>query len=261
MTELFDMLFEKEQGEKRFLDICPGIMLGKVKKNWDTEHPGMVMVEFFLGEKGKSTTGWVPVMQPYAGKSYGEYFFPEIDSVVVVGFLLGNLDSPVVLGCIWDEKNVLPKDTANKENSIKSILTKGGHKIIFDEKKDEEKIEIITAGEISISMQDKEQSITIKDKKGQNLCTINGKEGTITLEAKEKVVFKAGGKNMLTLDGSGKKATLASDNIEVNAGQSLKLKGQSTKLEGNMVEMKAQGSFKVQSSAMLELKGSMTKIN
>ena len=69
MSELFELLFEKDQQEKRLQDICPGVMLGKVKKNWDSEHPGMVMVEFLLGEKGKSTSGWIPVMQPYAGNS------------------------------------------------------------------------------------------------------------------------------------------------------------------------------------------------
>lgn len=261
MADLFDMLFEKSQGEKRLQDICPGLMLGKVKKNWDAEHQGMVQVEFFLGEDGKSTTEWIPVMQFYAGKGYGEYFFPEIDAVVVVGFLLGNLDSPVVLGSIWDKKNVIPENTANEKNSIKSILTKGGHKILFDEKEGEENIKIITAGQLSISLEDKEQKITIQDKKGENLCRICGKEGEISFEAKKKMVFQAGGKEMFTLDGTGKKAILSTDTIEINAKQGLKAKGQSTSLTGNMVEMKAQGSFKVESSAMLELKGSMTKIN
>ena len=261
MSELFELLFEKDQQEKRLQDICPGVMLGKVKKNWDSEHPGMVMVEFLLGEKGKSTSGWISVMQPYAGNSYGQYFLPEVDSVVVVGFLLGNLDSPVVLGCVWDDVNRLPDDMAKEKNTVKSILTKGGHKILFDETEKEEKIEIVTKGEMRISLEDSSQTVTIQDKKGENLCVINGEGGQITLEAKEKIILKAGGKEMLTLDGTGKKASLAADTVEINAGQALTLKGQSTKLEGNMVEMKAQGSFKVESSAMLELKGSMTKIN
>ena len=112
-----------------------------------------------------------------------------------------------------------------------------------------------------ISLEDKDQILTMKDKEGENLCTMNGKDGSITVEAKKKIVLKADGKEMLTLDGTGKKASLEADTIEISAGQALTLKGQSTKLEGNMVEMKSQGSFKVESSAMLELKGSMTKIN
>ena len=35
MSELFTMLFEKDQQEKRLQNVCPGVMLGKVKKNWD----------------------------------------------------------------------------------------------------------------------------------------------------------------------------------------------------------------------------------
>ena len=261
MSELFTMLFEKDQQEKRLQNVCPGVMLGKVKKNWDSEHEGMVLVEFFLGEEGKSTSNSIPVMQPYANNSCGFYFLPEVNSVVVVGFLLGNLDSPIVLGCIWDKVNQLPENMANDKNSIKSILTKGGHKLEFNETENEEKIEITTAGGMCISLEDKDQILTMKDKEGENLCTMNGKDGSITVEAKKKIVLKADGKEMLTLDGTGKKASLEADTIEISAGQALTLKGQSTKLEGNMVEMKSQGSFKVESSAMLELKGSMTKIN
>ena len=128
-------------------------------------------------------------------------------------------------------------------------------------KENEEKIEITTAGGMCISLEDKDQILTMKDKEGENLCTMNGKDGSITVEAKKKIVLKADGKEMLTLDGTGKKASLEADTIEISAGQALTLKGQSTKLEGNMVEMKSQGSFKVESSDMLELMGSMTKIN
>lgn len=258
--ELFDMMFEKNEEQKRLQDVCTGLMLGTVKKNWDQKHKGMLMVELTLGEEGKSTTGWVPVLQSYAGKNYGTYFLPEVSSVVVVGFLQGKLDCPVVLGCLWDKVNTLPTDAPTEKNSIKEILTKNGHRIIFDEKKDDEKITIQSKGQLTVQLEDKEQIITIKDKSGENLCRINGKKGEISIEAKKKLSLKVGGKAMLTLDGSAKKLAVEADNIDIKAGQALKIKGQSTKLEGNMVELKAQGSFKAQAGAMMEIKGAMTKL-
>lgn len=259
-AELYDMMFEKTQQEQRLNNICPGLMLGVVKKNWDKEHQGMVMVEYSVGEKGKSTSGWLPVMQWYAGNHYGSYMLPEIDSIVVIGYLLGELDSPIVLGCLWNKKNELPSDTANEKNSIKKLITKGGHQIIFDETQDKESIVIKTKGELDISLEDKEQIITIKDKSGDNLCKIDGKKGEVTVAAKKKLILQAGGKQMVTLDGTGKKLALEADNIDIKAGQALKIKGQSTKLESNMLEVKAQGSLKAQSSAMMEVKAAMLKV-
>jgi uncharacterized protein involved in type VI secretion and phage assembly len=236
-------------------------MTGVVKENYNEKQPGKILVELYFGEKGKTSTDWVRVMQPYCGKEYGEYFIPEIGTEVVLGFILGNIHKAVVLGCLWNETDKIPADVANKDNSVKSIKTKGGHEIIFDETKDKEKIQINTKGKLTIVLEDKEQKISVKDEKGENLICLDSKNGQIDVKAKKKIVFNAGDKDMLTLDGTGKKASLTADNIEVNATQALTLKGQNAKLEGNMTALKAQGAFKVESSAILELKGAMVKIN
>ena len=57
------------------------------------------------------------------------------------------------------------------------------------------------------------------------------------------------------------KLTLQSGTVEGNASQTLKLKGQSSSLEGTQVQVKADGSLKVQSGGIAEVKGSMVKIN
>ena len=132
---------------------------------------------------------------------------------------------------------------------------------LFDETKDKEKIEIKTKGNLDICLQDKEELVTIKDSSGENQIQLDAKNGVITIEAKKKVVLKAGGAEMLLLDGSGKKAQLTSDNVQVEAKQALKMKGQNTNLEGNMINIKAQGSMKAESSGALQLKGAICKIN
>lgn len=255
------MLYGTEEHSEQQKSQCSGIMLGVVKKNWDKDHPGMVQVELLMGEDGKETTYWIPVMQPYSGKGFGTYFLPEVNTEVVVGFLMGEMDCPVLLGCLWNKVDTLPANTANDKNSIKSIRTKGGHEIIFDETKDKEKIEIKTAGNMDVCLSDKEKVITISDDKGENLLKIDGKNGVITLEAKKKIVLKAGNVEMLTLDGSGKKATLQTNNINVDAKQNLNIKGQMAKLQSNTLELKAQGTLKAQASAAMQLKGAILKLN
>lgn len=240
---------------------CQSIMTGIVKNNWDKEHPGQVQVELLMGEDGKTTTQWIRVMRPYCGNGFGEYFLPEINTEVVIGFLMGELSSPVILGCLWNQEDKLPAGKANEKNSVKSIRTKGGHEILLDETKDQEKIEIVTNGKLDVCLEDKEKRITIRDGESKNQILLDAKKGEITIMADKKIILKAGNEEMLTLDGSAKKASHTANSVEIKAKQTLKAEGQSTNLKGNMIEIKAQGTLKAETSGILQLKGSMCKIN
>ena len=256
-----DMILDQKKESPIYGNIRNSIMTGIVKNNWNQDYPGYVQVELLMGTAGKTSLSWVRVMQPYGGNGYGEYFLPEIDTEVVVGFLAGDASSPVVLGCLWNKTDKLPDGKANEKNSVKSIRTKGGHEIIFDETQDQEKIEIKTKGELDICLQDKDKLITISDASGDNVISLDAGQGVITIEAKKKVVLKAGGEEMLTLDGSGKKASLTAASVQAEAKQALKLKGQTTSVEGNIMELKAQGSLKAEASGAMQLKGAICKIN
>ncbi len=255
-----DMILDRGSGYN-YGDIHSSIMTGVVKNNWSEDYPGYVQVELLMGASGKTTLSWVRVMQPYGGNGYGQYFLPEINTEVVVGFLAGDASSPIVLGCLWNQEDKLPDGKANQDNSIKSIRTKGGHEILFDETKDQEQILIKTKGEMSICLQDKDKLVTVQDSSGENVIRLDAGQGVITIEAKTKLVLKAGGEEMLTLDGSGKQASLAGNSVQVEAKQALKLKGQTANVEGNIMELKAQGSLKAEASGTMQLKGAICKIN
>jgi len=261
IVDFGDLLFQNYDNNRMLESKSFSIMTGIVKENYNEQHPGKVLVELFYGEKGKTVTEWIKVMQPYCGNEYGSYFVPEIGTEVVLGFVLGDVHKPVVLGCLWNEVDKVPPNVSNKENSVKYFKTKGGHEVVFDETKDKESIKITTNGKQTILLEDKEKKITIQDEKGENLICIDAGNGQVEIKGAKKIVLKAGDAEMLALDGSGKKASLKADNIEISANQALTLKGQNVKLEGNMASFKAQGSFKAESSAVLELKGAMVKIN
>lgn len=241
-----------------------GITTGVVLENWDrdTKTPGQVKVQFFLGEKGKTKTDWVRVARPYAGNGYGFYWHPEVGDEVVLAFNMGDLNRPYVLGSLWNNEDKVPENTATEKNTVKRIRTKGGHEIIFEEEKpDNGRLEIHTPKKLKITLEDESQVIKIQDEKGENLLQIDGKKGVITVRAKKSISFDAGGGAGLELDGPGKKAVLKAGSVEIKGDQSLQLKTQNLKAEGAMVEIKGSATLKVQSGGMLELKGSMTKIN
>lgn len=270
----FDELMDFQEETKERETLIPGFLLGTVKENWDSKHPGMVKVELVLSESGKNVSDWIPVSTPYGGKNYGQYFLPEIGDQVMVAFHGGHPDCPVVIGSLWNKQNTPPENAPNEKDTVKMIRTKGGHTIVFSEEEKKETLTIQTPGSLTIRLDDENQKAVIQDKDGKNGITIDAKNGTITINAEKKIQCKAGGQELL-LDGDGKKAVMKADSINCEASQTLKLKGQSTSLEGNTLNvkgqnttvegsslnLKGQGSTKLESSGILQMKGAMAKIN
>ncbi len=247
--------------DSRTVGEVPGIITGLVKENWNKEHPGMVKVEYFLGEKGKNLTGWVPVMTPYAGKEFGFYALPEVGTEVVLAFQRGNRNCPIVLGCIWNKQSALPKETANDKNTVKKLLTKGGCEIQITEEDKKEQIRIHTPKGLELLLEDEKEMVELGDKEGKNKISLDAKNGKMTLLADKSMEFKIGGNAMLSLDGGSKTIQLKGGKITCSAEQSISMKGQTMKLEGTSTEVKGSGTLKLEASGTAQLKGAMVQIN
>ena len=237
------------------------VTTGLVKENWDKEHPGMLKVEYFLGTKGKNVTGWVPVAIPYAFKECGMYALPEIGSEVVIAFNMGDRNCPIVIGCLWNNKNTLPKDTAMQENTIKKFRSKAGNEIILDDTKDKEKIQIHTAKGLELGLDEENSSISISDKDKKNSLLISAKEGTISILADKKIELKAGKNTTICLDGSSNKISIKADSVEIEPMKALSLKSQNVQLEGADTKINGKSKVDLQANGVLQIKGSMVKIN
>lgn len=272
---LFDQLLETSDSDAD-QDNIPGVAMAVVKENWDNEHPGMVKVEISLGAEGKNVTDWAPVIAVYAGKEYGTYFLPEIGTQVLVAFHMGNINCPIVIGCLWNQEDILPPETANEKNTIKRIRTKEGNQITISDENGKESIAIETKGKLKFLLDDENKKISFQDEQGENSLTLDAKNGEFQVVCKKKASFEINGKEMLILDGNGKKGEFQADKINIEASQELKTKGQSLKMEGSSTELKGQNikiesqaalnlkgtaSLKAESSGISELKGSMVKIN
>jgi uncharacterized protein involved in type VI secretion and phage assembly len=240
--------------------IINGVVVGTVKENYNKDNPGKVKVELFLGEKGLNVTGWIPVMTPYAGNKYGAYTLPEVGDEVVVAFLLGDRNCPIVIGSVWSGKNPQPEKAVTEKNMTKKFITKGKNEITIDDTADKQKIEIKTAKGKNIVLDEEKDNLIISDKDKKNSITVDVKNGAVTVRAAKKITLDAGGAKGI-FDGSGKKITLDAGTVELKASQTFHAKGTTTKVEGTNVEVKANASMKVQASGITEVKGSLVKIN
>ena len=272
----YDELLDTERDDQRDQsEIIPGILVGEVVENWDEEHPGMVKIQLPLGADKKNDIGWVPVAFSYAGNDYGSYLLPEIGAHVLLAFHMGRLESPYVIGCVYNQTNVLPGETAKENNPTKMLLTKGGNKITISDEEGKEQVTVQTKGGLSIILEDENQKMIAKDSAGDNSVELDAQNGTLTFSVKSKVSMKVNGKEMLTLDGDNTKVQVKTDQIAVEASQKLQLKGQNVGVEGNTeikgqsVKVEAQtslglkgtGSLKAERSGITELKCSIVKVN
>ena len=141
--------------------------MGRVVENADPLGLGRVRVQMMWQEAGSEKTPWIRLLQPHSGSGKGFYFVPEIGEEVLVGFQGGNAEKPYVIGTQYNGKE--KSGYADKENSIKAVHTRSGHKLVFTE--DE-----------SILITDKSGNEILLDTKGSNI-TITAPE-TMTLNAK-----------------------------------------------------------------------------
>jgi uncharacterized protein involved in type VI secretion and phage assembly len=141
-----------------------GLVIGLVTDLNDPDGLGRIRVEFpWLGEGAISN--WARVAAPLAGPGLGHFFQPEPGDEALVGFEMGDVNRPYILGYLWNGDNAPPADDPN----LRLLQTVSGHKLTFDDSSGSE-------------------TITIEDASGSNKIVLNA-DG-ITIESTKDVTIK-----------------------------------------------------------------------
>lgn len=72
---------------------------------------GRVKVQFHWDRLGKFDAGsspWIRVMTPWAGQAFGQIALPRIGQEVLIQFLNGNIDRPVIVGAVYNGNHMPP---------------------------------------------------------------------------------------------------------------------------------------------------------
>ena len=113
-----------------------------------TDEHGRIKIQFHwdrLGQYNDKSSCWVRVAQVWAGNGYGTLFIPRVGMEVVVDFLEGDPDQPIVTGCVYNGVNkppyALPAHATR--STIKTLSSKGGggtNELRFEDKKGSEEV-------------------------------------------------------------------------------------------------------------------------
>ena len=134
--------------QPRVLGSQTAVVVGPEGEEIHTNEHGQIKVQFHwdrLGQRNENSSCWVRVAMPWAGSGFGALFIPRIGHEVVVEFLEGDPDRPLVTGSVYHAQNVPPINLpADKTRStIKSNSSPGGggsNELRFEDKAGEEEI-------------------------------------------------------------------------------------------------------------------------
>lgn len=126
------------------------VVVGKKGEEiWTDEH-GRIKVHFHWDRHDKrdeTSSCWIRVSQAWAGGSWGGMTIPRMGQEVIVDFIEGDPDRPIVTGRVYNGANKPPYELPSEKtiSTLKSRSTKGGggdnfNEIRFEDKKGEEQL-------------------------------------------------------------------------------------------------------------------------
>ncbi|MBI1954539.1 MAG: type VI secretion system tip protein VgrG, partial [Proteobacteria bacterium] len=264
------------------------VVVGKSGEEIWCDEYGRIKVQFFWDRRGKkdeNSSCWIRVAQLWASSGWGGLFIPRIGMEVVVCFVDGDPDRPLVVGCVYNGDNMPPyaKDEPTK-STIKTQSSKekqdGFNEIRFDDKKNEEQIyfhaqhnmdveiendltETLTKGDHTYTIKKGDRNETLEKgdytltlKKGNRTTTIEGdddtsikKNLTLTVEKERDVTIKKSdtltNKDDFTQNVD-KDFTVSANNITFDAKTKFKISTQILEIEASEIKVKGEMTIKVE---------------
>jgi type VI secretion system secreted protein VgrG len=250
------------------------IVVGKEGEEIWTDAHGRIKVQFHwdrAGKRDENSSCWVRVAQTWAAKGWGGQFIPRVGQEVVVSFLDGDPDRPLVTGCVYNGANTPPYGLPAEQtrSGIKTNSSPGGagfNELRFDDKKDAEelylhaqkdmKTEVLHDAVRTVGNDDsrtikhhqrldiEEGNRTLTVAKGNLVTTVT--EGTDTLSVK--------GTRKVTVEGAETRIDKADFTHQVDGGYVLTIKGDLTIDVQGAIKFKGAGSVAIEAGTALSQK-------
>jgi type VI secretion system secreted protein VgrG len=246
------------------------IVVGPAGEEIYVDQFGRVKVQFHWDRTGKydeKSSCWVRVAQHWAGKRWGAMFLPRIGQEVIVDFLEGDPDQPIITGRVYNGAALPPYKLPDEmtKSTFKTYSSKGGggfNELRFEDKKGSEQIFLHAEKDEDVRIKNDRKEFIGNDSHlivkhdqaesvdGDKHLTVKGAQnekvdGTVSLKAGQDLQRKVGMKYALD---AGMEIHLKSGmNLMIESGTTLTLK-----VGGNFINLNPAGVF---------IQGTMVMIN
>ncbi len=187
--------------------IEPTLTTALVTDNVDPQGHNRLKIQY-PWDSDQNESYWARVLTFMSGNGFGAHFIPEVGDEVLVSFLNGDIENPIIMGALWNDERISPYDNLDKKNNIRSIMSRSGHEIVFDDSESGGKIEIKSQSGHHIILDDSAggEKITMEDKSG-NSIEMDAVANKITLKSSmqlsiESNIIEIKADSMLTLKGA-----------------------------------------------------------
>jgi type VI secretion system secreted protein VgrG len=263
------------------------LVVGKKGEEIWVDNYGRVVVQFYWdrqGQQNENSSCWIRTSQPWAGGNWGAMWIPRIGQEVIVSFLEGDPDRPIITGRVYNAEQMPPYALPDNQtrSTFMSRSSKGGaaanyNEIRFEDKKDSEQVFINAEKEMDLRVEkesrefvganrhlivtNNQQELIQADKhlhvKGAQFEKI---EGDVSLQINGKQMHKIGGDQSIELDSDLKEKVVGSVSLQVGKDQKEHIGGSVSLQVGQSRNEKIGQTHAMEAAQTIHLKGGMTVI-
>ncbi|WP_049949739.1 type VI secretion system tip protein TssI/VgrG [Sorangium cellulosum] len=232
------------------------VVTGPAGHEVHTDEHARVKVQFhwdLQGQRNDKSSAWLRVAQSWAGASFGSQFVPRVGMEVLVGFLGGDTDCPVVLGCLYNATHPppfpLPADKLKSGLRTQSSPGAGGaNELSFDDRSGAERVLLRAARDLEeVVANDHRLNVT-----GQQAIVVGGSRQETVSGSQTQIT--SGDRRMVTL-GSQIDQVAGTQREEIGGGRSVVVYGVDTQtVKGSSLQtVEGEANLRVQGSFSLEV--------
>lgn len=255
------------------------VVVGNSGDEITTDQYGRIKVQFpwdRLGTNDQNSSCWIRVAQIWAGKNWGGLFIPRVGQEVIVDFLEGNPDRPLIIGSVYNAEQQTPY-TLPDNKTQSGILTRStpsgssdnANHLRFEDKKGSEEILLHAEKDFTFEVENNDKQTIGSSKSADGSQTVEiYNNRTVTLDQGNDSLTLTSG-NLSVNVKAGSISEQAMQSIELKVGQnSITINQQGITIKGLMVSVQGQtqAEFKspmstVSGDGMLTVKGGVVMIN
>jgi type VI secretion system secreted protein VgrG len=263
-------------------------VVGEQGQEITTDKFGRIKVKFFWDRApaaDQTSSCWIRVSQSWAGNLWGSMVLPRIGQEVIVEFLDGDPDRPIVTGTVYNGTNAVPYALPDNKtrSTFKSRSSLGGggfNELRFEDKKDSEEVffqaqkdynKVVLNNETVKITQDTTTTVqkgnrsvtvsqgnnTIKVTEGDHALTVSQGKHTINVQQGDHSMTVGQGKHTTTVSVSDCALTVSVGNYTVNvsAGQATMQAAQSITLQVGASSIKIEPAQITLSAPQISISG------
>lgn len=270
-----DTVFHPPQGtpKPRVIGSQTALVVGKSGEEIWTDEYGRIKVKFYWDQSSASdetSSCWIRVAQGWAGKAWGSIFIPRIGQEVVVSFLDGNPDRPLVTGCVFNAQETVPYTLPDEQtkSTVKTNSSKGGsgfNELRFEDKAGSEEIFIQAQKDMNVTVLNN-LTTTVTNARS---TTVSQKDDSLVVDQGNRSIkvntgnetHSVQGKRDLTITGNETHTNSADFTQNVSGNFTLKVSGNLSIQVSGSVSIQSGTSFDIQAGTALTNKAGTSLTN